>query len=109
MRTCVNVEHDLADKNLNKTYQDLYNILSTLGRKKLKQTELAWIAFRKTECEFSVYPEEGGTLTPLILENCYLDMTQKRLLKLNKYLAFYKKYADHKSGATGLKSHYIYG
>jgi uncharacterized protein YecT (DUF1311 family) len=46
----------------------------------LRDAQRAWIAFRDANCRYDAYSQaRGGTLEPLIYENCRLRMTRERI------------------------------
>lgn len=49
----------------------------------LRDAQRAWIAFRDANCRYDAYSQaRGGTLEPLIYENCRLRMTRDRIRQL---------------------------
>lgn len=90
MRSCIFHENEIIDKKLNVAYVKLFETLPKSGQLKLKTAQRAWLKFRGAECIFSGYQEDGGTLEPVIIDSCYLDMTKKRLSQLEKYIKSFK-------------------
>lgn len=52
----------------------------------LQKAERAWVAFRSAQCDFDAMVEEGGTLERILNQQCYLDMTYKRVKELQSDL-----------------------
>ncbi len=92
IRSCIFHENEAIDKKLNIAYVKLCEILPESGQLKLKIAQRTWLKFRGAECVFSGYQEDGGTLEPVIIDGCYLDMTKKRLSQLEKYIKFFSSH-----------------
>jgi uncharacterized protein YecT (DUF1311 family) len=87
MNICAGLSYENADRALNRTYQALVPNLSTTRRQKLTSAQLRWIAFRDAECEFYGSEAEGGTMQPLLVSGCKDQVTQRRTVDFNAYLA----------------------
>ena len=86
LNICSGVDYQQADKQLNQVYNQVRDKLSANRRQQLIVAQRAWISFRDADCKFARSAVEGGTMAPLIFNNCLQDMTKKRTLELNSYL-----------------------
>jgi uncharacterized protein YecT (DUF1311 family) len=79
MSECNAAEYQRQDTRLNAVYKELREQLGDdEARTKLKKAELAWIAFRDTECEFEADENRGGTLEGINYGGCRIHMTRER-------------------------------
>lgn len=85
LNICSGVDYQRADKQLNQVYNQVRDQLSANRRQQLIVAQRAWISFRDADCKFARSEVEGGTMAPLIFNNCLQDMTKKRTLELNSY------------------------
>ena len=79
------------DQLLNKYYRRLLSKLSEDDKKILIQSQKNWIQFRDSELEFNeVLTEDkssgGGTIQRVIAASRILDLTQRRVIELYRYL-----------------------
>jgi uncharacterized protein YecT (DUF1311 family) len=81
MNICAAIYYENADKKLNQVYQQL----SSQMRSQLTDTQLTWIEFRDTNCEFARSLFEGGTIASMIQNGCLGGMTEQRTLELQTY------------------------
>ncbi|CAN7144070.1 lysozyme inhibitor LprI family protein [Phenylobacterium sp. LjRoot225] len=83
MRECISAELHRRDAELNAAYRRLADVLATPDRKAaLQAAQRAWIGFRDAECTADASGAVGGTIWPLIVETCHIDMTYERTLQL---------------------------
>ncbi|TAG94561.1 MAG: DUF1311 domain-containing protein [Oscillatoriales cyanobacterium] len=85
LNICSGVDYQRADKELNQVYNQVRDQLSANRRQQLIIAQRAWISFRDADCKFARSEVEGGTMAPLIFNNCLQDMTKKRISELNSY------------------------
>lgn len=85
LNICSGVDYQRADKQLNQVYNQVRDQLSANRRQQLIVAQRAWISFRDADCKFARSEVEGGTMAPLIFNNCLQDMTKKRISELNSY------------------------
>ena len=90
IRACLSKEYKVADKHLNKKYRLLYSMLPDKGKQLLKKAQNSWLTFRKNECEFTAYRYHGGTLSLVISDTCYVDLTKARTKVLADHIDLYK-------------------
>ena len=86
LNICSGVDYQRADKQLNQVYNQVRDQLSANRRQQLIVAQRAWISFRDADCKFARSAVEGGTMAPLIFNNCLQDLTKKRTSELNSYL-----------------------
>ncbi|WP_426237949.1 lysozyme inhibitor LprI family protein [Pseudomonas sp. TWP3-2] len=88
MNQCASQENKAADKELNTVYQQIIARLKDNpdSKKLLVSAQKAWIGFRDAECKFSASGVEGGSVYPLILNNCITGVTKVRTEALKQYL-----------------------
>lgn len=86
MRACLSAELARQDARLNKAYQQLQRKLDAAAFGKLKSAQRAWIAFRNANCEFAGAQQGEGTLGPVIVGDCHLQMTARRATELEQAL-----------------------
>ncbi|MEO1620536.1 MAG: lysozyme inhibitor LprI family protein [Cyanobacteria bacterium J06632_3] len=82
MNQCAAAEYAQADRQLNQTYEMLQASLSDPGKQALTQAELAWIGFRDLDCAFARAQYAGGSIEPLIYNDCLANRTDIRTTEL---------------------------
>ncbi|MEK0182070.1 lysozyme inhibitor LprI family protein [Microcoleus anatoxicus] len=85
LNICSGVDYQRADQKINQVYNQVRDQLSANRRQQLIVAQRAWISFRDANCKFARSTVEGGTMAPLIANNCLEDLTKKRTLELNSY------------------------
>jgi uncharacterized protein YecT (DUF1311 family) len=75
-----------SDKALNVAYQALMAKQDdAASKRRLKDAQRAWIAFRDHECAFEVGPQEtGGTIWPTEISGCLEEITATRIRALTQ-------------------------
>ncbi len=86
LNICSGLDYQRADEQLNQVYNQVRDQLSANRRQQLIVAQRAWISFRDADCKFARSAVEGGTMAPLIFNNCLQDLTKKRTSELNSYL-----------------------
>ncbi|MFJ2449508.1 lysozyme inhibitor LprI family protein [Pseudomonas sp. NPDC087626] len=88
LNECAARQYKQADARLNTLYQQINGHLkdNPQGKKSLLTAQRAWLAFRDAECTFAASGVEGGSVYPLIHNQCLADLTQKRAETLKGYL-----------------------
>ncbi len=66
------------DGGLNENYQQLISQLEVKRQQSLKTAQQAWLKFRDLQCEHEASAFEGGSIKPLIQNNCLIALTQQR-------------------------------
>ena len=79
MIECINAEFAVQDKLLNENYKTAMSVLNDENKKKLKDIQRKWVAYKEAKCPF-VPPT--GTLYRVEAADCYLQMTKERAKEL---------------------------
>ncbi|MBJ2348673.1 MULTISPECIES: lysozyme inhibitor LprI family protein [Pseudomonas] len=88
MNQCAAQENKAADKELNSLYKQITARLMDNAHAKqlLVKAQRAWIEFRDAECSFSASGVEGGSVYPMIHDECITNLTKARVEALKTYL-----------------------
>lgn len=78
MNTCTAQQYQAADKTLNQAYQAAIKRAEAPQRELLKKAQQAWIALRDADCAFIGSGTEGGSVQPMIVNQCLADKTNER-------------------------------
>ncbi|MFL6331756.1 MAG: lysozyme inhibitor LprI family protein [Pyrinomonadaceae bacterium] len=81
---CAHREYLAADAELNKTYNRLAGVLDADEKALLKESELAWIKYRDSNCTFESSQYAGGTMRPMIESFCLARVTRARTAELKE-------------------------
>ena len=74
-----------SDKRLNAVYAKILSSLDEEGKAKLKVSERAWLAYREAQARFEAdVIARGGTMAPLIYNECRAALTNDRVKELQK-------------------------
>jgi uncharacterized protein YecT (DUF1311 family) len=84
LRACTSRELQHQDQRLNRIYHKLYQATPSAIKANLKAAQLAWIQFRDKQCALNGSTAQGGTLAPLLVDSCHLEMTVERANELEK-------------------------
>lgn len=88
MNQCAAQETKAADKELNNLYKQITARLKDNAEAKqlLVKAQRAWIGFRDAECSFSASGVEGGSVYPMIHNECLTAVTKARVEAFKTYL-----------------------
>lgn len=86
MEACAGKSLDAADRKLNAIYTKLMKQLGSADKRKLRQAQRAWIAYRDAQCAFNASGSEGGTIQPTIILDCKEDLTNAQIEILDEQL-----------------------
>jgi uncharacterized protein YecT (DUF1311 family) len=78
LNTCTAQQYQAADKKLNQTYQDVIKRAAAPQRDLLKKAQQAWIVLRDADCTFAASGTEGGSIQPMIINQCMTEKTVER-------------------------------
>ncbi len=78
MNTCTAQQYQAADKTLNQTYQTAIKRAAAPQRDLLKKAQQAWIALRDADCALIGSGTEGGSVQPMIVNQCLAEKTTER-------------------------------
>jgi uncharacterized protein YecT (DUF1311 family) len=81
---CARREYRAADAELNTVYNRVAGILNEEERALLKESELAWIKYRDSNCVFESSQYKGGTMRPMIESFCLARVTRARTAELKE-------------------------
>jgi uncharacterized protein YecT (DUF1311 family) len=89
MTDCVVRATEKWDVELNKSYQKLLTLLTAGQKEKLKIAQRNWVEYRVKEVEFSnqLYSDMQGTMWIPVAAQTKLDLTRKRTIELESYIA----------------------
>lgn len=79
IRDCLRDEHGFQDHRLNQTYKKLMGSLNETDRKRLREEERRWIAFRDKFCASANDPGQGQELES---DECLVDQTADHATEL---------------------------
>lgn len=82
LNQCSAGEYQKADKTLNETYKKVMARASASQRDMLKEAQNAWLKVRDADCAFISSGVEGGSVQPMVHNQCLADKTNDR----NAYL-----------------------
>ncbi len=77
MRRCASQALEKAKRDLNRYLQEARRL--TAKRALLDSAQTAWERYREITCRAAGDEYEGGTMKPLVVLNCLLDLTRRRL------------------------------
>ena len=83
MNAQARADFERADAELNKTYKALLTRLSDAeSKKKLEDSQRAWIAFRDAEASFAADQVRGGSAAPVLRYASMTESTEQRIKQL---------------------------
>lgn len=82
MKQDAGTRFDQADKAMNAAYQQLMKILNEEGRKRLRETQRAWITYRDAQAGFDSHHFVGGTAEGLERTGSLELLTRERTKRL---------------------------
>jgi uncharacterized protein YecT (DUF1311 family) len=89
MTDCVSKATLMWDIELNKKYKELLDLLTEEQKEKLKIAQRQWIQYRDKELKFinQIYYDMQGTMWIPISAQTKLNLTRKRTIELESYIA----------------------
>ena len=82
---CLNRQFTSADKQLNETYKQLMATLDDSRKSALKKEQVAWVKEKVSKCNQAGKEFEGGTMETVLVADCEVEMTEKRLAYLKNF------------------------
>ena len=73
-----------SDKAMNAAYQQLLKILGDEGKKRLRDSQRAWLTFRDAQAGFDSHPMAGGTGEGLERLGSLNQLTEERTKRLKE-------------------------
>ncbi|WP_411506489.1 lysozyme inhibitor LprI family protein [Brucella anthropi] len=85
LNECYGKAYKKSDTELNKVFKTLQHRTDDAElKKKLTQSQRAWIAFRDAECDMQTFG--GGSISGMAYSICLSELTTQRIDDLKKYL-----------------------
>jgi uncharacterized protein YecT (DUF1311 family) len=78
LNTCSALQYQNADRKLNQTWQAVLKRAAVPQRDLLKKAQQAWITLRDADCAFAASGTEGGSIQPMIANQCMTEKTVER-------------------------------
>lgn len=78
LNSCTAAQYQTADKKLNQTYQDAIKRATPPQAQLLKKAQQVWITLRDSDCEFVGSGVQGGSVQPMVVNQCLADKTIER-------------------------------
>lgn len=83
---CLSARYKVADQELNAIYSEALKSLSSDGKKKLKESQEAWLKYRDASLAFITEVNRNtGSTGNFIIEDCRVTLVKKRVAEL-KYI-----------------------
>ena len=88
MNACAAKDYQRSDAQLNALYRQISERLKNNpeGKSALLTAQRAWLGFRDAECRFAASGVTGGSVYPMIHNQCLADVTAKRVEAFKTYL-----------------------
>ncbi len=98
--SCARMEWEAADNELNAVWEEALVLAededafhdSSSGDNRpgyvetLQNTQSAWISFRDLECEYRGFQARGGTMEPMLVNQCLAELTRNRTTQLQNII-----------------------
>jgi uncharacterized protein YecT (DUF1311 family) len=93
MRECNGKAYEMWDKEMNKNYKELMNVLSPEGKKLLKKAQLSWIKFRDDEFKLNsqIIGSKDGTMWLIVGDSFRVGFVKRRSMELGGYIGDLKE------------------
>jgi len=86
MNACASEIAKKSDAELNALYKQVEQRLEGEKKARLVAAQRSWIAFRNAECKFMTSGADGGSIYPMVSNQCFDGLTKKRIEDLKAYL-----------------------
>lgn len=87
MNVCAFAKFKQADAEMNRLYVEQMAYLSADNKQRLRDSQIAWLAYRDKTCHYKAGPrEQSGSIWPLHDSLCRESLTKQRNEILNKYV-----------------------
>lgn len=90
MKSDASRAYGVSDKAMNAAYTQLMGVLNEEGKKRLKEAQRAWIAYRDAQAGFDSHHLAGGTMEGLERTGALNLLTQERTKRLREDFARFK-------------------
>jgi uncharacterized protein YecT (DUF1311 family) len=84
MNECANSEVRQLQHQLSSALQSEQKVF---GKKMVRAAQSQWTKFVKADCTMEANPNRGGSIYPLLYENCVRDLTVTRIEETRAVLA----------------------
>lgn len=93
MIECAGRDLDAVDKKLNDVYRKLTAAVrdDKTAMDLLRDAQRKWIAFRDADCKLTADEMRGGTGAPVLELSCHVDMTERRVKRLEEMLDLHRQ------------------
>ncbi|XTZ36977.1 lysozyme inhibitor LprI family protein [Salmonella enterica] len=78
LNNCSAEVYRAADTKLNQTYQDAIKRAAPKQADLLKKAQQTWLSLRDADCDFVSAASEGGSIQPMVKNQCLTDKTNER-------------------------------
>ncbi|MGP3590076.1 lysozyme inhibitor LprI family protein [Vagococcus sp. WN89Y] len=78
LNVCTAGQYQAADKKLNQTWQDAIKRATPEQATLLKKAQQTWVNLRDSDCEFVASGVQGGSIQPMVHNQCLADKTIER-------------------------------
>jgi uncharacterized protein YecT (DUF1311 family) len=85
LRDCLARQFKAADESLNSTYKNLMAKIDDEQKRRLRESQRAWIKQKESKCAKAGEEMKGGTMEPIMIADCHLQMTEQRVSYLKSY------------------------
>jgi uncharacterized protein YecT (DUF1311 family) len=87
LNICANRRLNHADSEMNQLYTEQMHYLSTKSKKRLRDSQRAWVIYRDKACQYSSRPrQESGSIWPMENDLCLEELTLQRSKVLRNYI-----------------------
>ena len=100
MTSCARIELEAADKELNAVWEEALILAEDEDAfrepsgsdnrpgyvETLRNAQSAWISFRDLECEYRGFQARGGTMEPMLVNQCLAELTRNRTTQLQNII-----------------------
>jgi uncharacterized protein YecT (DUF1311 family) len=83
LNQCAAADFQAADATLNVLYRRMMAKYDAANQALLKAAEVKWIAFRDAECDYETNLSVGGSIHPMVYDQCRAAKTKARVQELN--------------------------
>lgn len=86
LNICTAQEYQQADQKLNKLYKSYTAKLTSAQRKQFIDIQKSWVNYKDKDCQYAAQAYKGGSMYPLVLNECLTEKTEDRIDDLENYL-----------------------
>lgn len=86
LNICTAQEYKKEDQKLNKLYQAYSAKLGSAERKQFTAIQKSWVNYKDKDCQYAAQGYKGGSIYPMVLNECLTEKTEDRIDDLEDYL-----------------------